>query len=43
MKKMGEIYFIYGGNQDVTTIVYLFWLKLKLSQKKQKKEMKKFG
>jgi hypothetical protein len=33
---MGEIYFIYGGNQDVTTIVYLFWVKLKLSQKKTK-------
>jgi hypothetical protein len=41
MKKMGEIYYIYGGNQDVTTIVFLFWQKLKLCPKKLQRENEK--
>jgi hypothetical protein len=32
---MGEIY---GENQDVTTIVFLFWLQLKFCPKKKTKE-----
>jgi hypothetical protein len=37
MKKMGEIY---GENQDVTTIVFLFWLQLKFCPKKKNKRRK---
>jgi hypothetical protein len=38
MREMGEIIYIYGGSQDVTTIVFLFWLKLKFCPKKIKEE-----
>jgi hypothetical protein len=45
MKKLGEIYYIlYGGNQDVTIMVFISLTKIKVCPKKQKKKKKKkFG
>jgi hypothetical protein len=38
---MGEIYYIlYGGNQDVTTMVFIFLTKIKVCPKKTKEEEK---